>query len=91
MLLIFLIIVINQIFLISITAILLKKIKLVIRSTAKKYYYFVIFYIVSKLALCVFLQIKIISGIPDEFKNIESQDIEKLFDNSLTFADCAIL
>lgn len=64
-LLIFLIICINQIFLISLIAVLLKKIKFIIKSTAKKYYYFVIFYIVSKLALCVFLQIKILTGIPD--------------------------
>ena len=49
---------------------LLKKIKFILKSTAKKYYYFVVFYIVSKLALCVYLQVKIATAIPDQFKEI---------------------
>lgn len=83
--------VINQIFLISLIAVLLKKIKFLIRSNAKKYYYFVIFYIVSKMTLCIFLQVKILSGIPDQFADIQSSTIETVFDNSLAFADCSIV
>ena len=74
-LLIFLIIVINQIFLISLTTVLLKKIKLIIRSTARKYYAFVIFYIVSKMILCVILEVKILQGIPNKFDDLDSSNI----------------
>lgn len=70
-LLIFLIIVINQIFLVSLTTVLLKKVKLIIKSTARKYYAFVLFYIVSKMILCVVLEVKIIQGIPNNFADLD--------------------
>ena len=65
-LLIFLMTVITQIFLIGLITVLLKKIKLIIRSTPKKYYYFVFFYIFTKMILCVILEVKIITSLPDK-------------------------
>ena len=90
-LLIFLMAVIAQIFLISLTTILLKKIKIIIKSTPKKYYYFVLFYIVSKMILCIILEVKIIISWPNEGQTIDCQDVESIFKNSLIFADCAII
>ena len=90
-LLIFLIIVINQIYLVSLVTVLLRKIKMIVRSSARKYYLFVIFYIASKMLICVILQVKILQGIPDQFSRLDSANIEVMLKNSFVFADCAVI
>jgi hypothetical protein len=62
-LLIFLMLVIIEIFLISLVVILIKKFKLIKKSDAKKYYLFVLFYIGVKFGLCGYLQIIILEGV----------------------------
>ena len=74
-LLIFLMTAITQVFLIGLITVLLKKIKLIIKSTPKKYYYFVFFYILTKMILGIILEIKIITSLPDQVENIDSQDM----------------
>jgi hypothetical protein len=89
-LLVFLILVINEMFLIGLSAVLLRKVKTVVRSAARKYYFFVGFYIVSKLSLCVYLQIKIVLGIPD-FPDLKKETIETVLDNTIVLSDCSIV
>ena len=60
-------------------------------TTPKKYYYFVLFYIISKMVLCIFLEVKIILNLPDELGKIDSDSIEPVFKTSIIFADCAII
>ena len=43
------------------------------------------------MVLCVILEIKIIQGIPQNFINLDSQDIERVFKNTMAFADCSVI
>ena len=71
----FLMAVINQIFLISLLIIFIKKAKVLMKSNAKLYYYFVLFYLITKNIICAFVEIKIIIGMPNNFSDIDSQNI----------------
>lgn len=62
-LLIFLFCAIQQIFLISIAVLVIRRIKLIAKSVAKKYYFFVCMYLLSKMGLFIFMEVKIIQGV----------------------------
>ena len=69
-LLIFLVVVLMSIFLISILIIFIKKIKNLLQSQTKPYYYFILIFIVTQLALSVLVLFHILSGIGDEWENL---------------------
>lgn len=90
-LLIFLFIVIQEIFLVSLVVVLLKKLKSILKPSARKYYIFVGLYISTKLTMGIYLQVKILLGIHDQFRNIDSAMVERVFDNNIALADCFVV
>lgn len=90
-LLIFLMIVILAIFCVCMLIVLIKKLPSVFKLKTGKYYFFVLFYIVTKLVICGILIFKIMIDISNNFENVDAGDIEKYFKNTLILADCSLI
>ena len=89
--LIFIMIVLNQIFLIAITIALCKKVRNVMKTKVKSFYLMIMFYIVSKMVLIVIMEIKIIAGLSNDWENLTADLIEEYFKNVMVMADISII
>ena len=69
-LIIFVEVVIVSIYLISLTLVVVRRAKKLFELHNRKYYVAIVFYIISKLVLCAIIVLRIIIGIPQEWKNI---------------------
>ena len=80
-----------EIFLVAILIIFIRKIKDLLQSQTKPYFYVILFYIICKLAVGVILQLRILAGIADNFEELSTDFVELCFKDSLLVGDCCVV
>ena len=90
-LILFVEVVIISIYLISLALVVVRRAKKLFELHNRKYYLAVVFYIASKLVLCAILVLRIIIGIPEEWKNLEGRFVEIIVKTAITLADFSII
>lgn len=90
-LVLFIAVVIIVIYLISLLLIVVRRAKKLIDLYNRRYYLFILFYIATKLIICIILGIEIIVGIGNNWSNLNASHVQLLIKTGLVLSDFSIV
>lgn len=79
------------IYLVSLALVVIRRAKKLINSPNRKYYVAIVFYIASKLILCVILVVKVIVGMTNQWSNIDPDQVELILKTSLVLTNFSVI
>lgn len=71
--------------------IMIRKVKSIMKTSIKTYYVTVSFYVITKMVLCTVIMVYILKDTPNQWTNVESEQVEKIFKSGLVLADLSIV
>lgn len=79
------------IYLISLALVTIRRAKKLLELQNRKYYMIIVFYIGSKLILCLILIVQIIVGMTNQWSNIDPDQVELIIKTGLVLADFSVI
>jgi hypothetical protein len=79
------------IYLVSLTLVTIRRAKKLLELQNRKYYMIIVFYIASKLIICLILIVQIIVGMTNQWLNIDPNQVELLIKTGIVLANFSVI